>query len=70
MDDQALEKLLDDLESDRVERKASIANKDKICEAICAFANDLPNHLLKKNSEITAILLLSFKQKTRMYLSP
>jgi ATP-dependent DNA helicase RecG len=44
MDDQELEKLLDDLESDRVERKASIANKDKICEAICAFANDLPNH--------------------------
>ena len=44
MDDQELEKLLDDLESDRVERKSSIANKDKICEAICAFANDLPNH--------------------------
>ena len=44
MDDQELEKLLDDLESDRVERNSSIANKDKICEAICAFANDLPNH--------------------------
>lgn len=44
MDDQELEKLLADLESDRVERKSSLANKDKICEAICAFANDLPNH--------------------------
>lgn len=44
MDDHELETLLDDLESDRVERKASLADKDKICEAICAFANDLPNH--------------------------
>lgn len=35
---------MDDLESDRVERKPSLAEKDKICEAICAFANDLPNH--------------------------
>jgi ATP-dependent DNA helicase RecG len=45
MDDQELERLLDDLESDRVERKSAIVNdKDKICEAICAFANDLPNN--------------------------
>lgn len=43
MDDRELELLLDDLESDRVECKASIADRDKICEAICAFANDLPN---------------------------
>jgi ATP-dependent DNA helicase RecG len=45
MDDQELERLFEDLESDRVERKSAIANdKDKICEAICAFANDLPNN--------------------------
>jgi ATP-dependent DNA helicase RecG len=45
MDDQELERLFDDLESDRAERKSSVANdKDKICEAICAFANDLPNN--------------------------
>jgi len=44
MDDQELISLLSDLESDRVERKASIAEKDKIRQAICAFANDLPNH--------------------------
>ena len=44
MDTQELEYFLGDLESDRVERKASLADKDKICEAICAFANDLPNH--------------------------
>jgi len=44
MDDSQLAVLLKDLESDRVERKASIADIDKICEAICAFANDLPNH--------------------------
>lgn len=44
MDDQELELLLTDLESDRVERKASISEKDKIRQDICAFANDLPNH--------------------------
>jgi ATP-dependent DNA helicase RecG len=44
MDDEELRYLLRDLESDRVERKASLADKDRICEAICAFANDLPNH--------------------------
>jgi ATP-dependent DNA helicase RecG len=27
-----------------VERKASISDRDKICQTICAFANDLPNH--------------------------
>ncbi len=44
MDDAELERLLYDLESDRVERKASISDRDKICQAICAFANDLPHH--------------------------
>jgi len=44
MNDEELERLLNDLESDRVERKASISSKDKICKAICAFANDFPNH--------------------------
>jgi ATP-dependent DNA helicase RecG len=44
MDDHELEALLGDLESDRVERKASPADGDKIRQAICAFANDLPNH--------------------------
>lgn len=33
-----------DIESDRAERKASITSKDRIWQAICAFANDLPNH--------------------------
>lgn len=44
MDDQELEILLTDLESDRVERKASFANPDKTCQTICAFANDLPDN--------------------------
>lgn len=44
MDDQELTVLLGDLESDRVERKASISDGKKIRQAICAFANDLPNH--------------------------
>ncbi|NJP07554.1 MAG: transcriptional regulator [Chloroflexaceae bacterium] len=44
MEDHTLEALLHDLESDRVERKSSDANRDLIRQAICAFANDLPQH--------------------------
>ena len=39
-----LTRLLADLESDRVERKQSLSDREKIREAICAFANDLPGH--------------------------
>ena len=42
--DQELAELAKDLESDRVERKASLADPNKIRQAICAFANDMPNH--------------------------
>lgn len=38
--------LLSDIESDRVERTISTTNTDKFGQAICAFANDLPNHNL------------------------
>jgi ATP-dependent DNA helicase RecG len=31
-------------ESDRVERKESLAQDDRVRQAICAFANDLPDH--------------------------
>lgn len=44
MNDQELEALLDDIESDRVERKESNSSPEKIRETICAFANDLPDH--------------------------
>ncbi|HYV03819.1 MAG TPA: ATP-binding protein [Blastocatellia bacterium] len=44
INDGELEVLLNDLESDRVERKASSSDRDRLCEAICAFANDLPGH--------------------------
>lgn len=44
MNDQELTTLLNDIESDRAERKASISDRGKLREAICAFANDLPNH--------------------------
>ena len=44
MDDLELESLFRDLESDRVERKASDADRNKIRQAVCAFANDLPNY--------------------------
>jgi len=36
--------LLTDLEADNVERTVSVDNTDKFGQAICAFANDLPNH--------------------------
>lgn len=39
-----LTELLSDLESDRVERTISTSDTDKFAKAICAFANDLPNH--------------------------
>ena len=46
--DLELEELLGDLESDRAERKKGLAGDapKKIRQAICAFANDLPNHKL------------------------
>lgn len=43
-DDNLLKLMLD--ESDRVERKRSLADRDDIRQAICAFANDLPDHRL------------------------
>lgn len=36
--------LLTDLESDRIERTISTNDTDKFCQAICAFANDLPDN--------------------------
>ena len=36
--------MLADTESDLVERKQSLADRDKVMQAICAFANDLPDH--------------------------
>ena len=44
MTDQDLELLLSDLESDRAERKRSASDTQAIRQAICAFANDLPDH--------------------------
>ena len=44
MDDQELLSLFADVESDRSERKSSLSEPDRIREAICAFANDLPAH--------------------------
>src|SRR5579864_8850220 len=44
MEDHELEDLLRDDESDRVERTESGKDAEKIGQAICAFANDLPGH--------------------------
>lgn len=44
LSDEELEKLASDLESDRVERKASASDRNKIRKAVCAFANDLPSN--------------------------
>jgi ATP-dependent DNA helicase RecG len=48
LSNQELEALLDDIESDRAERKKAWAGDapDKSRQAVCAFANDLPNHQL------------------------
>src|SRR4051812_24066334 len=44
--DHELESMLADLESDLVERKESFRGDvpNAVREAVCAFANDLPNH--------------------------
>jgi ATP-dependent DNA helicase RecG len=44
MTDEELLKFMEDIESDLIERKESISDGDKIRQAICAFANDLPDH--------------------------
>lgn len=44
LSDQDLLALLDNLESDRVERKRNANSGGDIKKAICAFANDLPDH--------------------------
>ena len=46
LSDSELEALLNDVESHRVERKESFNTAEiraRVCQAICAFANDLPN---------------------------
>jgi len=44
--DKELEAMLDDVESDLTERKQSFKGDTpkKARQAVCAFANDLPNH--------------------------
>ena len=44
LNEEQLMGLLTDMGSDRIERTVSVTNTDKFCQAICAFANDLPNH--------------------------
>jgi ATP-dependent DNA helicase RecG len=44
MDETTLRALVAENESDRLELTTSINDTDKFSEAICAFANDLPNH--------------------------
>lgn len=39
-----LKALISDMEADYIERTESVNNTDKFGQAICAFANDLPNH--------------------------
>ena len=35
--------LIHDIESSRAERTVSVNDTDKFCEAVCAFANDMPD---------------------------
>ena len=58
IDETQLSTLLADLESFRVERTLSIADTAKFSEAICAFANDMPN------SGLPGYLLIGADDKT------
>ena len=53
-----LEALAAEMESPRIERKASLSTKSKVEEAICAFANDLPG------SGKVGVVLLGVDDKT------
>ena len=44
MTEEELRKLIAGHEADRVEQTLSTKDTDKLSEAVCAFANDLPNH--------------------------
>ena len=44
IDDHELERIARDIESDRVERKETFTDRDKVAQAVCAFANDLPGY--------------------------
>lgn len=44
LSDSALNTLMQDLESDRVERTESTRDTDKYSEAVCAFSNDMSGH--------------------------
>ena len=44
MTEAELRAILIEKESDRIETTESATNTDKFAEAVCAFANDLPNH--------------------------
>lgn len=58
-----IQRLLNDLESDRVERTISTDKMDKFGEAICSFSNDLPNvqEELKANGNEEADFNLSLE---------
>ncbi len=42
--DEQISVLLKDIEADNVERTISTTKTDKFCQAICAIANDMPDH--------------------------
>jgi ATP-dependent DNA helicase RecG len=44
INDKELERIARDVESDRVERKEVFTDRDRLAQAVCAFANDLPGH--------------------------
>ncbi len=44
IDSSQLKELLQDIESDRIEMTQSVSDTGKVCRAICAFANDFPDH--------------------------
>jgi len=57
MNDEELLALLNDIESDRAERKETASDGDKIRQAICAFANDLAGY------QLPGVLFVGVKDK-------
>jgi hypothetical protein len=53
--------LLQDLESDRIEKTISTTDTNKFCEAICAFSNDFPNS--KKNGYLITLDVVVYHVK-------
>ena len=62
-----IQTLLHSTETCRIERTISTGNMDKFCEAICAFANDLPDCLYQFDvSKLTVFCVNVYSNEDRV----